>query len=60
MAISNARNWVDICEHQLAIFDKLAEQFPERRDSLNELSQHWRHVQSQLKQGQQPVFGPLK
>lgn len=60
MAISNAHHWVSICDQQLAIFDKLAEHFPERKQHLAELALGWRQVQSQLKLGQVPRVASIK
>ena len=54
MSISNAKRWNDLCELQIMTMNNLANQFPERREHLSNISNGWRSMQQQLLQNKVP------
>lgn len=54
MPLTNARDWSLMCDKQAKLIESLRSHFPERHDSLTELSRNWRNIKQQLDQGDIP------
>ncbi|MCL1141305.1 hypothetical protein [Shewanella gaetbuli] len=54
--ISNAKRWNELCELQIQVMSNMAEQFPQRRESLAQICEGWRNVTEQLKLDKIPII----
>lgn len=54
MYLSNAQNWVKLCEQQAKIIEDLSHSFPERQHQHQRLSDDWRELANKVRHGQSP------
>ncbi|QYJ85376.1 hypothetical protein K0I73_14375 [Shewanella mesophila] len=54
MYLSNAQNWVKLCEQQAKIIEDLSHSFPERQNQHRRLSHDWRELAQKVRNGQNP------
>lgn len=58
MHLSNAQNWIKLCEQQAKIIENLSSQFPERQQQHQRLSHDWKELAHKVRNGQSPKIAP--